>query len=81
VDICFSVEGFKMFSKLKAWIMNKYLQSFLRNLGSRVIAWLVLIGVAPALAESFWANSVAVLIIIGEYLIDQYFSVKNAAKK
>jgi len=70
-----------MFDEIKAWIMNKYLQSFLRNLGSRVVAWLVLIGVAPALAESFWSSTIAVLVIIAEYLIDQYFSVKNVAKK
>jgi hypothetical protein len=40
-----------------------------------------MVGVAPDLAQSFWANTLAVLVIIAEYLIDQYLSVKSAAKK
>jgi len=70
-----------MLDKIKAWVMNKYLQSIVRNLGSRVIAALLLIGVEPAVAEAFWSNATAIAIVLGGYLIDQYLSVKTSNKK
>lgn len=69
-----------MFTWLKKLFATNIAKSFVRNLGSRVIGWLIVIGVAPQLAESFWANTAAVLAIVAEYLIDQYLSVKAAKK-
>jgi hypothetical protein len=70
-----------MITWIKKLLTTNIAKSFFRNISSRVIAWLSIIGVAPDLATSFWANTTAVAIILAEYLFDQYMSVKDASKK
>ena len=70
-----------MFSKIKAWIMNKYLQSFARNIGTRVVKWLAILGIAPDVANVWWATTTLIIVELAEYLLAQYLSVKATDKK
>jgi hypothetical protein len=69
-----------MWDKIKAFFVNKYLQSFIRTAGLWLSTTLVAIGVAPELAGRFANDTRAVLEIVVPYLVVQLLSFLNAKK-
>jgi hypothetical protein len=70
-----------MLEKIRLWILNRYVQSFIRTFGLWVGTITTAIGVDPELAQRFANDLSAVLSVVVPYLIVQALSFINAKKK